>query len=290
MIALRVVVIAVVALAVVVGAVVYFSPTLLLNAVTSRKGYTVRRDIAYGDLPRQKLDLYLPDKGADSAPLIVFFYGSAWRDGEKGIYRFVAQPFASRGFMVAVPDHRLYPEVTYPGFVEDGAAAVAYLWRTLRLPDGSPRRLILIGHSSGAHIAALLTLDERYLAKAGLPSGAIERTVGISGPYDFLPLKTPQTKAIFPEALREASQPIRYVDGTEAPMLLLTGDSDTTVGPGNTTRLAAKIREKGGVVTVALYPGVGHIGAIAALAEALPFAKPPVRDDILAFIAAGPRP
>ena len=105
----------------------YAARAQLLNGWTSRNGYSVKRDIAYGDLPRQKLDLYAPDAGLDTAPLIVFFYGSGWSDGSKDLYRFVAQPFASRGFLVAVPDHRLFPEVTFPGFVEDGARAVAYL-------------------------------------------------------------------------------------------------------------------------------------------------------------------
>src|SRR5215212_5863711 len=73
----------------------------LLNALTSRSGYSVERDIAYGDRPRQMLDLYRPDSGIDTAPLIVYFYGSGWTDGSKSLYRFVAQPFASRGFIVA---------------------------------------------------------------------------------------------------------------------------------------------------------------------------------------------
>lgn len=268
----------------------YAARAQLLNEWTSRTGYSVKRDIAYGDLPRQTLDLYLPDAGVDTAPLIVFFYGSGWSDGSKDLYRFVAQPFASRGFLVAVPDSRLFPEVTFPGFVEDGAKAVAYLWRTLRKPDGSPRQLILIGHSSGAHLAALLAFDERYLAAAGGPARAIAAVVGMSGPYDFLPLTQAKYKAIFPEATRAESQPIAFVDGDEAPILLLTGDADTTVDPANSTRLAERIRTKGGKVALKVYPGVGHVGMILALASVLPFGKPPALDTILAFLAKHARP
>ena len=268
----------------------YAARAQLLNQLTSRNGYSLERDIAYGGLSRQTLDLYLPDAGVDTAPLIVFFYGSGWSNGSKDLYRFAAQPFASRGFLVAVPDHRLYPEATFPAFVEDGAKAVAYLWRTFRKPDGSPRQFILIGHSSGAHLAALLAFDERYLSAAGVPARAIAAVVGMSGPYDFLPLTQAKYKAIFPEATRAESQPIAFVDGEEAPILLLTGDADTTVDPRNSTRLAERIRTKGGKVALKVYPRVGHVGMILALASVLPFGKPPALGAILAFLATHVRP
>ncbi len=110
--------------------------------------------------------------------------------------------------------------------------------------------------------------------------------IGLSGPYDFLPLTDERYKRVFPEATRDASQPIRFVDGGEPPMLLITGDADTTVSPGNTTRLAAAVMAKGGRATVKIYPGVGHLGTMLALARVLPYSKPLERADILAFIAA----
>ena len=269
--------------------VAYAARAQLLDALTNRNGYSVERDIAYGDLPRQTLDLYRPEANPDTAPLIIFFYGGGWSDGSKNLFRFVAQPFASRGFSVAIPDYRVFPQVGFPAFVEDGAKAVAHLWRALRKPDGSPRQLILIGHSSGAHMAALLAFDQRYLAAAGVPAGAIKAVVGISGPYDFLPLKQAKYKAIFPEATRPESQPIAFVDGDEAPILLLTGDADTTVDPGDSARLAARIGAKGGEVALDVFPGVGHVGMILALASALPFEKPQVLDAILSFISTHAR-
>ena len=116
-------------------------------------------------------------------------------------------------------------------------------------------------------MAALLAFDQRYLAAAGVPAGAIKAVVGISGPNDFLPLKQAKYKAIFPEATRPESQPIAFVDGDEAPILLLTGDADTTVDPGDSARLAARIGAKGGEVALDVFPGVGHVGMILALAQ-----------------------
>jgi acetyl esterase/lipase len=281
----RGILIALVLLAVAAGVagLVVTNAAAIVNGLTSRDGYTILADRAYGPLPRQRLDIYTPRGGAEDAAVVVFFYGGGWNKGTKSFYLFVGQSLASAGFIVVIPDYRLYPDVTFPDFVEDAADAVAFAGRSLMKPDGTPRRIFLAGYSAGAHIAALLNLDERYLASAGLPPSSISGAVGLSGPYDFLPIKEDIYKAIFPEPIRTASQPINFVDGSEAPMLLITGDADRTVDPGNTTRLAAAIEARSGAVSVKTYPGVGHIGTIAALATATFWRKPDVRVTIIDF-------
>ena len=274
-----------VALAVTAGAasLVVTNAVAIVNGLTTRDGYTILADRAYGPLPRQRLDVYTPKRGAEDAAVVVFFYGGGWNKGSKSRYLFVGQSLASAGFLVVIPDYRLYPDVVFPDFVEDAAGAVAFAHESLRKPDGTPRRIFLAGHSAGAHIAALLNLDERYLASAGVPEAAVSGMVGLSGPYDFLPLKEDIYKAIFPEPVRAASQPINFVDGSEAPMLLITGDADRTVRPGNTTRLARAIDARNGAVSVKIYPGVSHIGTIAALATATFWRKPDVRATMIDF-------
>jgi acetyl esterase/lipase len=253
-------------------------PLRVLSALTGHRGFIIRTDVAFGALPSQRLDVYTPEDVAPDAPVIVFFHGGGWAIGDKNEYGFVADAFRGAGFVVVIPNYRLSPEVTFPQFVEDGAAAVAWVSANLR---GHP--LFLAGHSAGAHIAALLSLDERYLAGEGV---SIVGTIGLSGPYDFLPLTEERYKRVFPEATRDESQPINFVNGRRPPMLLITGDADETVDPGNTTRLAAGIAAQGGSATVKIYPGVGHLGTLLALARALPYSKPPVVADIAAFVRA----
>ena len=275
--------IAVVTITAALGVAYYFLRPTLLDLLTSRTGYRLERNIAYGPKPRQKLDLYVPAENAETAPLIVFFYGSDWRTGSKKLYRFLGQPLASRGYLVAIPDYPKHPPAVFPEFIEDGALAVAYLWQTMPLPDGAPRRLILMGHSAGAHTAALLTTDRHYLSRAGLPEGAIDRLIAIAGPYDFV-IDQPKYQPIFPEATRPATQPIAFVDGKEPPILLMVGIPDVKLDPGNTTRFAQRIKEKGGDVVVKTYPGVSHPDMIVSLAEALPGKNKAIRDDILEFL------
>jgi len=259
------------------------SGTAVLNALTPEGGYRVIPGIPYGGHPRQRLDLYIPD-GADGAPVVVFFYGGRWQEGSREDYRFAAQALASRGYLVAVPDYRLHPEVVFPAFVEDGAAAVAWVHQRAAAYGGARRRLVLAGHSAGAHIAALLALDGRYLEAAGPGRGIVAGFIGLAGPYDFLPLRAADLKAIFgPPAARPRSQPIRYVDDRAPPMLLAHGLSDRLVEPGNSRRLAGAVAAAGGRAELALYPGRGHVSLVASLAHPLQ-CYTPVLEDVARFI------
>lgn len=265
------------------------SGTTLLNALTPEAGYHVRGGIAYGEHPRQRLDLYIPDD-ARGAPVVVFFYGGRWQEGSREDYRFAAQALVSRGYVVAVPDYRLHPEVGFPDFVEDGAAAVAWVHRNAAAAGGDPRQLVLAGHSAGAHIAALLALDGRYLEAAGPGREVIAGLVGLAGPYDFLPLRADDLKTIFgPPEARPRSQPIRYADAGAPPMLLVHGGDDRLVEPGNSRRLAAAVRAAGGEAEVVVYEDRGHISLVASLARPLRF-HTPVLDDISRFIEKLPQP
>ncbi|MCW4115327.1 alpha/beta hydrolase [Aurantimonas sp. MSK8Z-1] len=260
----------------------------LLNAITSRAGYTLTRDHAYGEGERARYDLYLPAEAGPSTPVVVFVHGGSWDTGSKDLYRFVGQSLASRGYAVAIPNYRLYPHVTFPAFVDDAAratAAVAKAAAAGREGFAAGRHpLFLMGHSAGAEIAGLLATDDHYLREAGLRAHALAGFIGLAGPYDFLPLTDERYKKIFPPATRAASQPVNFVDGGEPPMLLIAGDADTTVDPRNSRSLAEKVTRAGGSVELVIVPGVDHVGAITSLATALPLGARSIRDRVLAFL------
>jgi acetyl esterase/lipase len=251
----------------------------LLSLAGRRRGQRVERAVAYGPLPLQSVDITTPQTVAPAAPAVVFFHGGGWSSGRAADYGFVGAALAAAGLIVVVADYRLYPAVRFPDFVHDTAQAVA-----LTAGRFADRRIVLAGHSAGAHIAALLALDPRYLAAAGVPRHRIAGVIGISGPYDFLPLTRQRYRRIFPEAHLADSQPIRFADGSAAPMLLVTGDRDRGVLPGNTLRFADAIRAGGGRVATVVYPGVGHLATVLAFARIWPWRKPPVRRDLVAFV------
>ena len=259
----------------------------MVNALTPRSGYTVERDLSYGPNARQRLDLYVPDDAAEDAPVLVFFYGGNWQSGSKELYRFVGQAFASRGYVTAIPDYRLYPEVRYPTFIEDGALAIN--WLQAQPATAGARKLFVAGHSAGAYIAAMLALDRRWLDGASAQGcGRIAGMAGLAGPYDFLPLRDPTLMEVFgPGPASPDSQPINHVSAGDPPMLLATGTADSTVRPRNSIGLAERLTAAGATVELIEYPGLGHIQIVAALAAPLRFLAP-VLDDVDTFLRRQP--
>jgi acetyl esterase/lipase len=248
--------------------------------------------IPYAERSRHRLDLCRP-RNASAAPVVVFFYGGAWQSGYKELYRYVAKALARRGYVAVVPDYRIYPEVCYPDFLDDGALVVRWVKDNIARFGGDPDKIFLKGHSAGAHIAAMLAIDPRWLSKVGLnPCRDIAGLIGIAGPYDLMPLRDETLKLIFGGADRPETQPIFHVAPGAPPALLVTGGRDRLVEPGNSTRLAARLVAAGNDATVRTYARVGHFIIIAALAPFLQFFVPVLRD-VDAFIAQtlrAPRP
>jgi acetyl esterase/lipase len=241
--------------------------------------------IAYGSDERQKLDVYVPEDAADKAyPVLLFFHGGAWRDGERDGYGFLGRAFAARGIVTVVADYRKTPKARFPAFVEDTASAIAWVQKNIGTYRGDAGRMYLMGHSAGAHIAMMAALDPQWLAAQKLDSRSIKGVIGLAGPYDFLPLTTDSSKIAlghWPD-LNE-TQPIHYARADAPPLLLLTGDIDTVVKPRNSKVLAARMAELGGASTLKIYPKVDHADIIMAIAR--PFrSKAPVLADSVAFI------
>lgn len=252
------------------------TPTALVNALVPASGYTREAAVAYGPHPRQALDVYVPDPARfpGARPVVVFFYGGTWQSGERGDYRFVGEALASRGLVAVVPDYRLYPEVRYPVFMEDAAKAFAWTRRHIGSRGGDATHVVAMGHSAGAHIAAMLACNERFLQGEGLGRADVRALVGLAGPYDFTPTDPPVVALLSGEGSPSAAMPAAWVRGGEPPALLVTGDEDRTVSPGNQERFAQRLRAAGSTVEAVRIPGLSHVMAIGRLAA-------PVRDEAL---------
>lgn len=260
------------------------SPLALVNLSSPNWQQKRHSDIEFHRSGSLRLDVYTPANPTGASPVIVFFYGGSWQRGSKESYRFAASQLTRAGFVVVIPDYRLFPEAVFPEFVHDGAEAVSWAMANAEQYGGDPQSVFLMGHSAGAQIAALLHYDERYLscsAAAHAPAGLI----GLSGPYDFLPLKSATLRAVFPEPFRADSQPVNFSHGNAAPALLLHGNKDVTVHMKNSKRLAQRVSSQGGTAQTIVYEGRGHAGLLLALAR--PFsALAPVVKDLSEFVRA----
>ncbi|MCJ2040072.1 alpha/beta hydrolase [Methylobacterium sp. J-059] len=262
------------------------SPLALFDAIGPRDsgGRQVLRDEPFGEGPRRRLDVYAPVNAPENAPVLVFFYGGSWQNGSKADYAFVGQALAAQGFVTVLPDYRLYPEAPFPGFLEDGAAAVAWVRDNIATYGGDPRRIVLAGHSAGAYNAVMLGFDTRYLKAAGVDPKVIRAVAGLSGPYDFLPFDQDTSRKVFGQApdLR-ATQPVTFAGPSAPPAFLATGADDTIVRPRNTQSLAETLRNARVPVQERIYPGLDHADTLLALSVTFR-SKAPELAEMAAFL------
>jgi acetyl esterase/lipase len=248
--------------------------------------YQRHADIAYGPDPQHGLDVYVPDRPSTSRPMVVFWHGGRWRFGDKADYRFVGAALTELGCVAVLPNYRHYPDVKMPGFMEDAARAGRWAAEHAGQFGADPSRFYLMGHSAGAHMAAMLTLDPRYFAGTGQPAPPVAGVIGLSGPYDFLPLLEADMQDMFgPPEKFPGSQPINFVHGDAPPMLLIHGVRDDIVWPKNSRNFASALRARGVGATLKLYPKLSHADTVAAMC--IPArGRAPTLADIAAFLSA----
>ncbi len=272
------------------------SPVAVINAITPSDTHRLLPDLPYrpgSDDPRQRLDVYQPltPAGAAPSPVVVFFYGGSWNSGDRKAYRFVGEALAARGIVVVIADYRLYPQVSYPTFLEDCALATAWTLREIGRFGGDAGRVLVMGHSAGAYNAAMIALDPRWLALQGLQPAALHGWIGLAGPYDFLPVDVPEVKPVFHHPNEPPdSQPLAHVADTAGSLRAFLGVSrrDTYVNPQrNSVRLAQALRDRGAKIELRWYENTSHLTLIGAIARPLRWLDP-VLDDVVGFIGGTP--
>ncbi|ASK88943.1 alpha/beta hydrolase [Sphingorhabdus sp. SMR4y] len=230
------------------------------------------------------LNIWAPKTVAQKPlPVVFFIYGGGWRAGAKDQYAFTGRALANRGYMVVLPDYRLFPDTRFPGFLEDSAKALAWVHDNIEPYGGDPERIFLSGQSAGAYNAIMLALDRQWLGRHGKSPDLIQGVAALAGPYDFYPFDSETTKQSFGQyPAPEMTQPVNFVRPDAPPLWLSSGSNDTQVRPRNSKILRDKILAAGGDAEYVEYPDIDHLEIMMALAK--PFRhKAPVLDDMVAF-------
>jgi acetyl esterase/lipase len=272
----------------------------VLNATVPDDTYRSTADLAYGDLLRQKLDVYLPSQqladkalAVGGAPMVVFFYGGSWSNGDRADYRFVGEALATQGIVAVVADYRLSPEVRYPVFLQDSALATRWAFDNAQKYGADPARIFVMGHSAGAYNAAMLALDKRWLGGVGLSPAKLAGWIGLAGPYDFLPIGDRKTRVAFEwpdtpadsQALFHASS----ATATSAPALLLAPLNDSLVDTQRSTvGMARRLKSSGVRVESELFDTVSHVTIVATMASVLR-SRAPVLERVTGFVKRNAR-
>ncbi len=259
------------------------APVTFLNTITPSGSFEKAKNISYGELERQKLDIYRTENPRANAPVIVFIHGGSWTDGSKDIYKFLAEGFTSEGFDVVVPNYRLYPDAVYPEMIEDSAKAAAYIVK--QYPD---RPIVVMGHSAGAYNALMLGLDKSYLSAEGADlCQSVAGIVSLSGPTGIIPLTEEPFITIFPDRFTKGDAPLNNVTGSTPPMFFGHGVDDKTVYPQNSEALAEKITARGGIANVKIYADMNHTDAVKVLSRHFD-GDAGLKDDIISFATTLP--
>ncbi len=221
-----------------------------------------------GGSAQQKVLVYRGAKDRGPTPVIIFFHGGSWRSGDPDDYGFVARALVPEGFTAVLAGYRLVPGGEYPAMLEDTASAISWAGQNIAGYGGDPDKIFIAGHSAGAYNVVQVALERRWLGREGVDPAIIKGVIGLSGPYDFLPLDSDSTKAAFGGAADlPATQPIHHVRGDAPPMLLVHGTADTLVKPRNTRTLSAAIIASGGRGKPVFFTGMDHNAPLLALAS-----------------------
>jgi acetyl esterase/lipase len=253
----------------------------IANAGVPKSPRIAETTVVFDPARHLSLDVYRPESAdANALPVVVFLYGGSWRNGQRAQYRFVGRRLAQQGVLAIVADYRTAPAVVFPAFVEDAAVAVAWARQHAGEYGGDPARVHLAGHSAGAHVAALIGTDARYLAAHGLKPRDLAGVIGMSGPYDF---EIAGYEDVFgPPAAWPRTQPVAFVDGDEPPFLLVHGTGDTVVEPVDSRLLAERLQAAGGSAELLWLPDAGHLAPLATMHS--PDREPALLPAIRAFV------
>lgn len=201
----------------------------------AKKYGTTAQDVIYceNDGQERKMDVYYPSSGGPW-PCMIFIHGGGWSEGDKAPLPVV--PTAA-GILVVSINYRMYPAYRFPAMIEDVQCAIRYLRAHAAENNLDPERIALVGHSAGAHLAALAGLAEDSAGWGtgpyGEQSSKVQAVVSLSGPTDlsgsFTVWVTDLIENVFGARHRVSASPVTYVRQSAPPFLIIHGDADDVI-------------------------------------------------------------
>lgn len=170
---------------------------------------------------RCKLDIYFPEN-VDSFTTVVWFHGGGLTAGEKSI----PERLKNQKLAVVAVNYRLSPKVKSPAYIDDAAAAVAWVFKNISKYGGDPKKIVVSGHSAGGYLTCMIGLDKHYLAAYGIDANAIQKLVPFSGQMitHFEIRKERGIKDTQP--VIDEFAPLFHVRADAPPLYLITGDRE----------------------------------------------------------------
>ena len=227
----------------------------------------VKHDVRYGDQERQVLDVYAP-KGAKNLPVVFWIHGGGWQTGDKSDVQRKPQVFNDKGFVFVSTNYRLLPKVDMGTIVREVAKSIRWVHDHIAGYGGDPDRILVMGHSAGAQLAALVCTDDRYLKAEGLSLAIVKGCVPVDGDTFDVPaiIETAETRrrvhgqpqATYGHREKFGNDPAKHRDfsavthvsaGKGIPPFLILYVADHPDNTAQAQRLAAALKAAGVPVT-----------------------------------------
>ena len=230
----------------------------------------IKRDIPYSSpvLERQVLDVYAPT-GAKNLPVVFWIHGGGWQAGDKASVQLKPQVFVDKGFVFVSTNYRLLPNVDMDTIIRDVAKSLGWVHKHIAEHGGDPKRILVMGHSAGAQLAALVSIDDRYLKAEGVPFSALKGCVPVDGDTYDVPaiIETAETRRRVhgqpqakvghrekfgntPEKHRDLSAVTHVAKGKHIPPFLILHVADHPDNAAQAQRLGTVLKDAGLPVTV----------------------------------------
>ena len=236
-----------------------------LDPATVPGGINILRDVAYGPHRLHRYNVFSPP-GAHNAPVLVCWHGGGWTNGYRDYVTFMAPHVVGLGCVLVAPSYRLVTEAPLPAAFEDSVQVLAHVSQHVAQWGGAPDRLLLSGHSAGAHLAALVALRVADRLRAGVPDGAVCGCLLISGIMDLhhpAPAPGSLEERVYTIVLEDAVQdavmsPICWTAGNRVPFDLSCGEHDSERVRRSNRRMAVLLKLQLAPVSLHIAPGQDH--------------------------------
>ena len=228
-------------------------------------GMNVQRDVAYGPHRLHRYNVFSPP-GAVNAPVLMCWHGGGWTNGYRDYVTFMAPHIVRMGCVLVAPSYRLVAEAPLPAAFDDSVQMLAHVAQHVAQWGGAPNRLLLSGHSAGAHLAALVALRTADRLRAGVPDGAVRACLPISGIMDLHhPAPAPGSleervyTMVLDDALQDAvMSPICWTAGNRVPFDLSCGEHDSERVRRSNRRMAVLLKLQPAPASLHIEPGQDH--------------------------------
>ncbi len=235
------------------------------TASPAQAGLDAKRDIPYVEPSdaRQKVDVY-STKGAKNLPVVFWIHGGGWQTGDKSSVQLKPELFVSKGFVFVSTGYRLLPNVEMATIFKDIAKSVRWVHDHIAEHGGDPNRILVMGHSAGAQLAALISIDDRYLKAEGLSLQIIKACVPVDGDTYDVPaiIETAETRfrvhgqpmPKFGHRIKFGNDPAKHIDysavthvmkGKGIPPFLILYVADHPDNTAQAQRLGAALKSAG---------------------------------------------